>query len=326
MSTIEPIDQQAAKLGWRSRLAFGVEAAWAERATPNRSFEFRTESLTAEKTRIESEAIRASEFQPRWGPGSSGVGGDVTFELANRGFGLIFQHALGAVATETPVGATDARDHVFTPGDLTPLGLTCQVVRDDVPFDYTGLKVGSLQLQCNVDEIATLTASLVGRAELLDQAAHVDAFPESLALMTFIHGALLLDDAEVAVNAASMTLDNGLDADRRRLGSGLRRNPQRTAFRDLTGSLNADFTDLALYNRFVSGTEAKLELVFDTGVEIEAGFNFECRVLTNVRFDGTTPTVGGPGEIRQELEWKAFPSTEVPETIQVTYRTDDVTP
>lgn len=327
MSSVPEIDQQAVKLGWRSALAFGEESTWGDRVAPDRSFEFRSENLTLDQQRIESEAIRASEFQPRWGEGSKGVGGDITYELANRGFGLILKHALGAVDSSQPddVEAPDVWDHVFTPGDLTPLGLTCQVIRDDVPFEYTGLKISQLQIACDVDQIATLQVSHAGRAEDLTQTAHDPDFPDGLELMTFIHGALLIDDVETPVNSAQFQLENSLDIERRRLGSGFRRNPQRNAFRNLTGSLNADFADLALYNRFVSGTEAKLALNF-VGSEIVTGFNFETRILTNIRTDGTTPTVEGPAEIRQSLEWKAFPSAEVPDTIQVTYRTDDTTP
>lgn len=326
---VDAIDQQPVKLGWRSALAFGEETDYAEGGTPDRSFEFRSEGLALQQERIESEAIRASEFQPRWGAGTRGVEGDVTFELANKGFGLIFKHALGDVSTEE-LTAGESWRHVFTPGDLSGLSLAAQVIRDDVPFDYTGLKVQSLALECAVGDIATLTASLVGRDEATDGSAHTPAFPSGLDLLTFVHGAVLLGDEgaedEIPVSTVSLTLENGLETDRRRLGSGLRRNPQRTAYRDLTGSFEADFTDLSLYQRFVSGDEARLVLRFVGGEIGSTGDDYGLEIVTNVRFDGETPTVGGPDEIRQSMEWKAFPSDAVPDTVEVAYTTDDETP
>lgn len=325
MSTVPEIDQQAVKLGWRSLLALGEEAAWGERAVPTRSFEFRSETLQQQRQRIESEAVRRSEFQPRWGEGSVGVGGNITMELANKGFGLFWLHTLGAVdTTETVVG--EVYEHVFVPGDLQPRSLTAQVIRDDVAFDYTGLKVASLQLACAVDQIVTLVPALIGRAELLGEDDHVEAFPADMDLLTFIHGTLNVDGVEVAVNSAEVTIDNGLDPDRRRLGTAYRRHPHRIAFRNLTATLNADFADLTLYNRFISGEHAELDLRFVGGEIGATGSNYETRLRAPVRFDGPTPTVDGPGEIRQELQVKAFPSVEIPDTVEVTYRTSDAAP
>jgi hypothetical protein len=324
--TINPIDQAAVKLGYQSRLAFGVESAYGVRAAPDRSLEFRSESLSASKNRIESEALRSSEFSPRWGKGTEGVAGDVVFELADMGFGFLFEHALGAVAT-TELVLGEAYRHRFTPGDMHPKSLTAQVVRGgDVPFDYTGLKVTSLEMACSVGEIAVLTANFAGRAEQTDQTAHVEAFPDGFDLFTFVHGTIELGGAEIPVNQAGWTLENSLDIDRHRLGSAHRRVPQRSGFRQLTGSFNADFQDLTHYNRFVSGEHAALTLNFEGG-PIGTSGEFAAFVLrTEVRTDGNTPTVQGPQEIRQELEWRAFPSTALPDTVEIDYVTSDATP
>lgn len=325
----DPIDQQPVKLGWRSALAFGEESAYGDPASPTRSYEFRSEGLALQQERIESEAIRNSEFQPRWGAGTRGVEGDVTFELANKGFGLLLKHALGGVETDELV-VGEAWRHTFTPADLAPLSLTAQVLRDDVAFDYSGLKVGSLAIECSVGDIATLTTSLVGRDEATGGTPHTPAFPDGLDLLTFVHGAVLLGDDgaedEIPVSTVSATLENGLETDRRRLGSGLRRNPQRTAYRDLTGSFEADFTDLGLYQRFVSGEEGRLVIRFQGGEIGATGEHYGLEIVTNVRFDGETPTVDGPDEIRQTMEFKAFPSDAVPDAVEVAYTTDDETP
>lgn len=320
-------DGAASKLGWKSLLGYGEETTYGTRVVPTRSFEFTSEALTQDRQRLESSAIRNSEFQSSWGEGSVSSGGAVTHELANKGFGLLFKHALGTVATSQPdaAGSPTVYDHVFTPGDLTGLSLTAQVVRDDLPFDYTGCKLGSLSLACDVDAFATVVANLVGREELTDQAAHAEAFPTDFSLLTFIHGSVTIGGTETAVNSANVEINNGLDENRRRLGSALRRNPQRVAFRNFTGTFNADFIDLTAYNRYVSGAEAELVLDFEGGA-IENTYNYRTRIRANIRTDGTTPTVGSPEEIRQELTFKAFPGGAVATALEVSYRTSDSTP
>lgn len=331
-----PIDDTAVGLrGLDSRIAFGEESSFGDRATPDRSFEFLNESLAAERERITSQALRSSQFNPRWAEGSVSVDGDVSFELANQGFGLLLKHAFGQVDT-TELTAGEAYRHTFTVGsndDMKDLSLTAQVVRggdEGARFDYLGLKVASLEISCDVGEIAQVQATFAGRDEQVNaEDAHQLAIPDDLILMTFVHGSLSIATDEVAVQSASATLENNLATDRRRLGSKLRRNMMLNDFRSFTGSFNADFAaDAALYNRFVNAEEVALELVFDAGPIGQTGENFKLRIASNVRFDGNTPTVDGADEIRQEIEWQAVPTDADGDdgAVTVEYTTSDETP
>jgi len=326
MSTID--DGAAVKLGTNAKFGLAEESEYGTRVAPTRSMEARSEGFTEERQRLESQALRAQSFQPRWAEGSISVDGDMTFELPNQGFGLLLEHALGGVATTEDVAGQVYR-HTFTPDDLQTKHLTVQVVMDDVTKDIVSAKVGSLQIQCSTDEIATATVSFIGRELLVGETAHDDAFPSDLQLLTFVHGSLSIAGDEVAVSSVDATLDNGLEADRRRLGSKLRRNPQRTAFRDFTGSFEADFEDLTLYNRYRNGDEATLVLEFE-GPEIpdNAGEFYTLTITANVRFDGETPTVDGPDEIRQSMSFKAMPTEADGDegALKVEYVTTDATP
>lgn len=321
-------DGAAIKQGYKSRLGIAEESAYNSRAAPGRFYEFRNEGLSMARNRIESEAVRNRGFQSRWQKGSRGMSGDVVMELANRSFGLWFKHAFGAVNTTQPdaTNAPNVYEHEFTPGDLVNLSLTAQIVRGDQPFDYTGIKVGQLQIACQTEQLALITASLVGADEDLQQDAAAESYPE-LSLMSFVQGFLTLGGTDIPVSSANATLNNGLDDNRRRLGTGIRRNPQRTAFRNLSGTFEADFQDLSLYNRYVSGEEAQLVLEFE-GAPIEGEFNFLTRLTSNIRTDGDTPTVGGLEEIRQPVSFKGFPTSADGDAGAATllYRTDDSSP
>lgn len=328
-------DTVAGLAGLDSRIAFGEEATFGTRVTPDRSFEFLNESIAADYQRIQSEALRSSQFNPRWAEGSIAVDGDVAFELANQGFGVLLKHAFGNVSTEEVI-VGEVWKHTFTPADratMAGLSLTGQVVRggdSGVPFDYLGLKIAQLQLSCDVDQIAQLQVTFAGREEKIDaNPAHDLAIPDGLVLMTFVHGSLSVAGSEVAVNSASATLENSLNTDRRRLGSRLRRNMQQNGFRSFTGTFNADFqSDAALYNRYVSGEESQLQLLFDAGPIGATGENFLLQIDANVRYDGSTPTVGGAEEIRQEIEWQAVPTDADGDSgaVTVEYQTTDENP
>lgn len=321
-------DGAAVKQGFRSQLGIAEESAYNSRAAPGRFYEFRNESLAMQRARIESEAVRNRHFQTRWQKGSRGMAGDLVMELANRNFGLWFKHAFGSVSTSQPNSTDDPNtyEHTFTPGDLVDLSLTAQIVRGDQPFDYTGVKVGSLQIACQIDQLALITASLLGAAEDLSQSAEAASYPD-LSLMSFVEGFLTVGGADVPITSANATLDNGLAEDRRRFGTGIRRNPQRTAFRNLSGQFEADFQDLTLYNRFVSGEEAQLVLEFEGGI-IDTNYTYLTRLTSNIRSDGETPTVGGLEEIRQPIQFKGIPTSADGDAGAATllYRTDDSSP
>lgn len=321
-------DGAAVKLGTNALFGLAAESTYGTRVAPGRSMEVRSEGLTETRERIQSQGLRKQSFNPRWAAGPVSVDGDVTLEVPNQGFGLILEHALGNVAT-TELTAGESYEHKFTPAtSLVDKSLSCQVVMDDQPKDAIGCKIGSLALSCATGEILTATVSLIGRELLTNQTAHSAQIPTGLDLLTWVHGSLTIGGTAHAINSFEATIDNGLEANRRRFGSLLRRNPQRTSFRSFSGTFNADFTDLTLYNQFVAGSEAELVMEFVGGQIAATSENYTIRVTSNVRFDGDTPTVGGPEEIRQPISFTAVPTDAGGDSAALTidYITSDSTP
>lgn len=311
--------------GYRSQLGVAEETTYGTLVVPSRFYEFVSESIAVARGRIESAGLRNREFQSRFKPGAISPEGSVSMELATKGFGLWFKHALGAVATSQPAVATDPTvfDHLFTAGDLTAKSLSVQVGRDVNPFTYTGCKVGNVEIGCQVEGLATVAVGLVARGEDLAAGLATATYPAS-DLVSFVEGVLTLGGVEIPVTQCTWTLENTLATDRWQLGSALRRNPERSGFRNLTGSFEADF-DLALYNRYVSGETAELKLKF-AGATITGTYKYETEVKAQVRFDGDTPTVGGPEEIRETVNFKGMPVTGDADALSIRYRTTDTLP
>lgn len=317
--------------GLSAQIGFVDESAYGTAVTVTRFYEFRDESLKSDISRIESSALRAGTRvlrSDRWTPGKKSVGGDVTFELANKSFGLLLKHMFGGVVTSQPSAGPDPTvyDHTFTPGDL-PVSLTGQVGRPDVggtvrPFTYGGLRVSDWELSCGIDEIATIKTSFVGQTEDTATALATASYPSTLSLLTFVNGTLTVGGGATNVKSISLKGATGL-ADRYFLGSQLRSQPLENALRKYDGKMDLEFESLTAYNRYVNGTEASVVLLFQ-GATISTTFKYQLQITMNCRFDGETPAISGPDIVGLSMPFMVTDTGS--SSITAVYRTTDTTP
>jgi hypothetical protein len=319
-------------MGTAAQLGLVEESTYGTYVAPTRFFEFVNESLVTDIARIESQGWRAGQRvlrTGRWRAGRKLISGEISLELQNKSMGLLFKHALGAIATTTPGGGTNTRDHTATLGDLRGKSTTIQVGRDDRggtvrPFSYLGCKIRTWEISCEINQFGMLTLGILARDETTAQSLATASYAAGIELFTFVEGSLTIAAGSTPVRSATISGDNGLPDDDFALGSNLMREPLEPALRTITGELDADFSDLTAYNRFVNGTEATLVLDF-TGSLIEGSLNYGVQVTANVRFDGTTPTVENPQEIRQPLPFKVI-APAAGDPISIRYRTIDTSP
>lgn len=318
--------------GLSAQLMTGEEAVYGTPVVCDRAFEFRQESLKLEIARIESSALRSGtrvQRSDRWASGQRSVSGDITMELATKGQGRWWKHAVGAVATAQPdaAGAPTVYKHVFTPGDLPP-GKTIQVGRPTTgglvqPFTYHGCTISQWTLECAVGDIATLAMSIVGEDEDTSTGLAVASYPAGLNVLTFAQGTLTVGGTPLEVKSASVQGSNTVAEDRYFLGSALRKQPLEIGMREYTGTVEPEFADLTAYNRFVNGTEADLVLAF-VGGTITGAFKYQTVLTAHVRFDGETPNVGGPDIVANPLPYKVVDDGVT--SIKVEYQTTDTLP
>jgi hypothetical protein len=316
--------------GLAAQLGVVTETTYGTPVTVTRFYELTDESMKMDIERMESAGLRAGTRvlrSDRWVAGRKTVAGDVNLELANKSFGLLFTHMLGGAAVTT--SATGVYTHTFTPGDL-PVSATVQVGRPNnagtvQPFTYHGCRVASWEISANLGEIGKLKLSLVAEDEDTSTGLASASYPTGLTLLTFKEATLSLASSAIPVTAVTLTGDNGLAADRHRLGSQVIKQPLEAGMRDYSGTIDADFESTTAYARFVSGTEAALVLAF-TGATIATGYTYLAQFTCNVRFDGDTPNVSGPEELRQPLRFKCLDSGSGPSTaISLSYVTSDAT-
>lgn len=322
--------------GISAQLGIAAESTYGTAVVVSRFFEFNQETLNFDQTRIQSQGLRSGlriDRSSRWALGKKKVEGDVTMELANKNFGLWFSHMFGTIVSAQPSVGPDPTvwEHTATPGDLTAKMLTVQVGRPDIggvvrPFTYPGCKVKDWEIGCKVDEIAELKVGLIGQDETTATALATAAYPTGDSLFVFTQGILKIAGVAYDVMEANLKGDNKLKDDRYFLGAATRKNPLEADMREYKGDLNSEFVDLAAYTRFVAGTEAALTLFF-TGATISNTYKYALEITANVRFDGDTPNVGGPGIVGQKLPFKCLNSGAGDSSaITAVYRTTDTAP
>lgn len=321
--------------GLSAQIGVAEESTYGTIVTPSRFYEPRSEGLKMEQERIESDALRSGTRvlrSDRWAVGKKTVEGDIELDLLTKGAGLLFKHMFGGIASSQPdaVGAPTVWKHSFTPGDF-PVGLTVQVGRPDNsgtvrPFTYSGCRVSEWELSASVDEIAKLSVSLLGQNEDTATALATASYPSGAALFTFTHATLTVGGTAVDVKDVTLTGSNGLADERYFCGSVLRKTPLEADRRTYEGECTAEFGDLTLYNRFVSGSEAALVLLFE-GATISGAFKYQVKITANVRTDGSTPNASGPEVLEQPVSFKCLDTGSGPGTaITLDYQTTDATP
>lgn len=299
--------------GLNTQFGTAEETTYGTPVTVDRFHPILSESLERAQTTLQSQGLRAGARNPRRrGIVSARMGnGDVSLEVATKGFGRFFKHLLGGTPTIAQQAATTAYLQTHQMGTLAGKSLTLQKGIEEAdgvvkPFTFHGCKLLSGTFGIGVDQILNLT--LTTDAEDVDTTtalatASYDASPKYL---QFMQGTLKVAGSSVAsVLGAEVTVNNSLKTDRFYLGSaGLKAEPQDNDFPEIVGSLNAEFvSQAAFYDRFVSDAAVSLILEFE-GDTIASTYKELLRItVPEIRFEGETPKVGGPDVVVMDVPW-----------------------
>lgn len=331
---------------------FGVETTPGTAVTPSRWLPFTGEGFSYERESITSNSMRGDTALARSSTDrivtAVGASGSFAGELRTRQMGLLLQHMLG---TTTPVitqqGATTAYLHTYVPGSLDGKALT---VQKRVPFatgssasihTYRGCKITSWEIACSAGEIATVSCDFDAMDETTATAYTTPSYVDG-ALFSFKDGTIYTGgtvsvaggvasrtggSAVASVTGVTISGSNNLKTDRRFFGNaGVKAEQIENDFREVTGSFETEFTDMAMYDLYRNDTTTVVELKFVSSVLAGTGFPAEFRVLLPaVKLNGETPQVGGPDVVTATASFDAFQDTGLPQ-IQAQLVTADVAP
>lgn len=322
--------------GLGSQLGFAAETVYGTYVAPTRFLEFNTEGLVFNRETIQSAGIRKGstvQRTGRWAVNKKGGGGPATFEMATKGFGLLLKHAMGEVVITTPGGATNARLHTHTLGDLDDLSLTIQKGLPDVdagtvqPFSFLGCTITEWTLSVDVDGLLMFNPTFDAQDMVTSQALAVASFATADELFSYQQVAVTIDAGGEEPTSVSINAGHGMNTARYFIRSNhLKKRPLIAARRTLGGTMTFEFEDMVQVNRFLNAAPgAEIPIVITaTGDEIDVGLNNYQVVVTvpAARFDGEVPVVGGPDILTVTAPFEIL-DDGVDEPITVGYVTSD---
>jgi len=283
--------------GLAAQLGLVTETTYGTAATVTRFYPFVSESLVAERERLESDGIIAGARVRRtgqWAPGTTMVSGDVQLELYQQHAALLFSHMLGSLTSSATAGVAT---HTATPGDLTGKSMTVQIGRPGVngtvyPFTYTGVKVQEWEIAAEAGEIVTLGLTLIGQDETTSiSLASASYGTDAAKPYVFTHGAAVIAGTTASVRSVTIHGNNGLADDRTRLGFSTIDEPLEADLRVYDGTISMELANTTQYDAYRAGSE------FSVVLSLSASSTARVTVTMNARFDGASPTVDSRGLI-----------------------------
>ena len=305
----------AIRSGLAAQIGIGVESTVGTAATPTRFYEFNDESIAMTIERIESEGLRTGNRvlrSDRFVSGQKAIEGSFSMDMTAGNTAILFKHALGAVAT------AGSYVHTCTMSDPFGLGLTLEVGRPGNDgtvraFTYAGCKINTLDLSVSVGELLSAEFGIIGTTAETIGSVTSASYGTGLELLHFAGAAITVAGTAYPCKDFSLSVNNGLTGDRYVLGSQIAQQPIASSMAEVTGSLVAEFVDATAYNRVVNATTAAIVATFTDSASKSITVT-----VPVARFDGDTPTVGGPDILDQTLNFKGlFNGTDSPVTIAV---------
>ena len=265
--------------------------------------------------RIESEGLRTGNRvlrSDRFASGQKAIEGSFSMDMTAGNTAILFKHALGAVAT------AGSFVHTCTMADPFGLGLTIEVGRPGNDgtvraFTYAGCKINTLDLSVSVGELLSAEFGVIGTTAESIGTVTAASYGSSLELLHFAGAAITVAGTAYPCKDFSLSVNNGLSGDRFVLGSQTAQQPIASSLAEVTGTLTSEFVDATAYNRVVNATAAAITATFTDSASKSITVT-----VPVARFDGDTPSVGGPDILDQTLNFKGlFNGTDSPVTIAV---------
>lgn len=289
--------------GYDSYIAFAQESTWGTKVVAGMDFmEFLNENVNKTIEEKIVMGLNKSRIRTKRVLGAKIVAGDVNWEVnPEDGIGDILKSVLPTEAF-TDDGVGNGGQHVFTPGNTLPVGLTAQICRGGLAYDHFGGRAVGLQMNAAAGELLQATASLSFKDEEdgTPQSPSYDTQPP----LVYHTGTIEIDDAAAEIISFNINIQTGLKADRRKLGSDLILQQQPGPY-TVTGQIVTYFADNSLVDKFRNGTKAKIEVEL-TGNLIGTTLR-KIKVTVPVAFfNGETPKTAGMDEIQLTLPFVAI--------------------
>lgn len=226
------------------------------------------------------------------------------------------------------VDGTDAANrhrYTFDGAAMFELLATLQIVRPPTSaaraaFTYVG-KIVSFVMSFNETQPLQLAPTWDTISRTLLTAIASPSFPSDASWFDYTQIAVELDDVSEPVQGATLTVATG-QASRAQAGTATRRRHLITGEPTITGELTREFENTDIYEAWIAGTEAKLEMLTTGGQIPSSATNYQVNLTApNIRYLGSTPQVGGTGIVGNNIPFEVLEGAE--EVVTLDYITSE---
>lgn len=319
------------------------ESVFKTGVTPDRAFEFTSESLVWTPNIVQGEGLRVGSYMPRSDrrvvPTGQG-GGDVTMDVLSKGFGYWWRACMGSsVSTALADTTTFQQNHTWA---NLPSSLTVQKtnVRADGTLDsmtFKGCMVTQFVITFANSGLVTLQVSL--------DAADYDT-STSFASLTYASSANLFHFANWSVDTGTFTAPgtntlaagaSSLDGvrsltitgnrnpvvDRFNAGGSGRKDQQKATMFDVTGSMEVEYNATTQRDAHLLQTGQALVSTVEAGALDTGNETLQVAFPAIKIDDGGTPQANGTGLVTQTINFTALDDGTSDEGMWISTRTAD---
>jgi hypothetical protein len=288
--------------GLSLQVGIGREASYGAYQAPSVFLEILSEGIKAQREALETRGIGDQWVRTgRRRPWLRRFAGPIEMDFMSKGMELLLEMALGVVAGTTTL--------TFTP-DTTGLAgksLTVQVGKPEaaipttvVPFNYLGGKITEFTLNQQLDQNLKFTPTFDFKpVDDIATALGTASYPASNAPLSFMDASVTLDTVAVCLQQVSITSKRAFADDRRCLGN-TKLEPIPNGEWMITGQFQKEFTETAIYEKFISGALAALVMTHSYG-----GASL-VTTIPALEYTGGDPEVNGSDLLRQTIPFKAL--------------------
>jgi hypothetical protein len=223
------------------------------------------------------------------------------------------------------IGYRTVTDGATTSGSAAITSATAAWNADDVgkPISGTGIPAAatilSVQSATNATLSANASATGSGVTFTIGIALATASYVSGLKPFAYHQGAVTIAGSAVSVKKLTVKGKNGIDTDRRFLGSRYRKVPLEAGLHEITGTLDLEWENRTQYDRFIAeGTYACVATFTHVAGET-------LTLTMNIRHDGETPVVKDRGIVPYSLSFKCNGTTDA-SAFNLAYLTTDATP
>jgi len=245
----------------------------------------------------------ASLFHASKVPTSKRAEGSIELYLNPHEVGHLLLALLGSKTTTQPT--TGVYQHVFTPSDTLP-SLALKVGRDIDAEAISGAAIDSFSI--DIDATAgRIPISVDVLAQKAETASHVTPTFTTVRDFTATDVTVTMGATTKKPRTLSLEISNNLSDDHYVLdGSGLLPDIKFSGKREITGTMEIDFSSATDYSAFLSGTESGLTIDI-LGDTITGSYKYEFKIeLPRVYFESVDAEVSGVEPIVASFDFRAL--------------------